>query len=91
MLNGLATTDLPLLVDAPARTLQPGEKICRHPDDGSEVDWRVVGHHPGEDGAVVVEYHLPDDAPGADPRTWTVTDPDDEDHWLTVEVGQVTR
>lgn len=91
VLNGLITEDLPLLVDAPARTLKPGEKICRHPRDKAKVDWRVTGFHFGEENSIVVEYRLPNDPADADPHTWTVTDPDAEAQWLKLDLGPVAK
>ena len=88
MPNGTVETPPPLMTQVPADVLMVGEKICRHPDDKSEVDWRVVDHHEGEDGSVVVRYRFPDEPADAEPRTWTVTDPQDRGRWLTVEVAR---
>lgn len=88
MPNGTVGPLPPLKTEVPAGALMVGEKICRHPDERSEVDWRVVGQHPGEDESVVVEYRFPDDPADAEPRTWTVTDPQDRGRWLTVEVAR---
>lgn len=88
VLNGLVETNLPLTAPVPADALMVGEKICVHPDDGSRVNWRVAGHHPGEGGAEIVEYRLPTDDPEAEPRTWTVENSQDRSQWLTVEVAR---
>jgi hypothetical protein len=88
MPNGTVETLPPLMTEVPAGVLMVGEKICRHPEDRSEVDWRVVARHIGEDRSVVVEYRFPDDPADAEPRTWTVTDPRDRGQWVTVEVSR---
>lgn len=85
VLNGLITEDLPLTVDdVPAIGLKAGEKIVRHPVDGTEVAWKFVGLRSDDDGREVVDYRTRDD----EVESFTVTDPKT---LFTVEVGQVYR
>ena len=83
MPTGVITEDLPLLVDVPPIALMDDEKIVRHPDDGTEVDWKVTGRR-HDDGHLVVEYRTADGAEDS----FTFTDPD---QWVQVEVGQVQK
>ena len=84
MPTGVITEDLPLLVDVPPIALRDDEKIVRHPDDGTEVDWKVTARRRDEDGRLVVNYRAGDGA--EDSFTFT-----DSDRWVRVEVGQVQR
>ena len=84
VLNGLVTEDLPLLVDVPPIALRDDEKIVRHPDDGTEVDWKVTARRRDDDGRMVVEYRTGDGAEDS----YTFTAPD---RWVRVEVGQVQK
>lgn len=77
-------TDLPLRVDVPQLTLMDGEKIVRHPDEGSEVAWTITSQRRTPDGALTVDYRTPDGT--QDSRRFS-----DPDGWVRVEVGQVYR
>ncbi|TYK45216.1 hypothetical protein [Actinomadura decatromicini] len=83
MLNGLVETDLPLTVDVPQITVAIGDKIVRHPVDGSEVAWKVTARRTDEDGRLVVEFR---DGDGGGEFTFL-----DPDVWPRVEVGQVLQ
>lgn len=84
VLNGLVSTDLLRTVDVPPISLVVGEKIVRHPDDGSDVKWRVLDVTHDEDGHLVVAYRTSD----GDEDEYPFTDPD---QWVRVGVGPVTR
>lgn len=84
MPTGVITEDLPLLVKVPQIALMDDEKIVRHPDDGTEVCWKVTARRHDEDGHLVVDFRTADGAEDS----FTFTDPD---KWVRVEVGQVQR
>lgn len=85
VLNGLITENLRLTTDdVPPIALMEGEKIVRHPDDGSDVEWTFTGLRRDEDDHIVIDYRTADGETGS----FTVTDPGLR---LTVEVGQVLR
>lgn len=84
MPNGVITEDLPLTVEVPPIALMKGEKIVRHPEDGSDVDWTFTGLRADEDGNTVIGYRTADGETGEFP----VTEPDTR---VRVEVGQVLK
>lgn len=84
MPNGVITEDLPLTVEVPPIALMKGEKIVRHPGDGSEVEWKVTARREDEDDHLVVSYRVPDGT--EDEFTFT-----DRGQWVRVEVGQVLK
>lgn len=85
MPNGTVTENLKLTTpDVPPIGLMKGEKIVRHPEDGSDVEWTFTGLRRDEDGHEVIDYRTGDGGTGS----FTVTDPGLR---LTVEVGQVRK
>lgn len=84
VLNGLATEDLPLTVEVPPIALMDGEKIVRHPDDGTEVTWTITDRRRDGDGHLVIDYSTPDGT--QDSHTFP-----NPGQWVRVDVGQVYR
>ena len=84
VLNGLVTDEPPLTVEVPPIALIEGEKIVRHPVDGSDVDWMFTGLKADEDGHTVIGYRTADGTEDGLP----VTDPG---QWVRVQSGQVLK
>lgn len=84
MLTDTINTDLRLTVEVPPIALMDGEKIVRHPDDGTEVTWKITSRRRDVDGHLIIDYSTPDGT--QDSHTFP-----DPDQWVRVDVGQVYR
>lgn len=60
MIDGLVDTDLRHTPDVPQIALFIGDKVVRHPEDGSDVAWKVTDRTRDEDGRLVVTFTTPD-------------------------------